>query len=39
MIDVKTVAMVDSNGQWGERWNARMGHYDNPGMSNVEQEK
>ena len=35
VIDVKTVAMVDSNGQVGERWNARMGQYDNPGLSAV----
>ncbi len=39
VIDVKTVAMVDSNGQWGERWNARLGQHDNPGMSAAEQEK
>jgi hypothetical protein len=39
VIDVKTVAMVDSNGKWGERWNAQMAQYDNPGMSHAEQEK
>ncbi len=41
VIDVKTVqvAMVDSNGQYGERWNALMGQYDNPGLSAPEQEK
>ena len=39
MIDVKTVAMADSNGQWGIQWNARLGQHDNPGMSAAEQEK
>ncbi len=39
VIDVKTVAVVDSNGHWGERWNARKGQHDNPGMLAAEQTK
>ncbi len=30
-IDVKTVAMVHSNGKWGERWNRNTNQHDNPG--------
>ncbi len=37
VIDVKTV--VDSNGDWGERWNARDQQHDNPGILVAEQTK
>jgi hypothetical protein len=39
VIDVKTVAVVDSNGIWGERWNARQGQHNNPGMLAAKQTK
>ena len=39
VIDVKTVAIVDSNGDWGERWNSRTNQHDNPGMIAAEQTK
>jgi hypothetical protein len=39
VIDVKTVALVDGNGDWGERWNSRTGQHDNPGMLAAEQTK
>ncbi len=39
VIDVKTVAIVDSNGDWRERWNARDQQHDNPGMLLAEQIK
>jgi hypothetical protein len=39
VIYVKTVAVVDSNGQWGERWNSRQGQHDNPGILAAEQTK
>ena len=32
VLDVKTVAMVDGNGNWGEKWNANTNQFDNPGM-------
>ena len=39
MIDVKTVAILDSSDKWGERWNAQTGQYDKSGMSAAEQEE
>ena len=39
VIDVKTVAMVDGNGVWGERWNSATNQHDNPGMLVAEQTK
>ena len=39
VIDVKTVAMVDSNGDWGEGWNSRTNQHENPGMIAAEQTK
>jgi hypothetical protein len=39
VLDIKTVAMVDSHGNWGERWNARENKHDNPGMLAAEQAK
>jgi hypothetical protein len=39
VMDVKTVELVDSNGDWGERWNARKDQHDNPGMLAAEQTK
>ena len=39
VLDVKTVAMVDSNGAWRERWNAQAHQFDNPGMIVAEQAK
>jgi hypothetical protein len=39
VIDVKTVAMVDSNGVWGDQWNDTMNQHDNPGLVNAEQTK
>ena len=39
VIDVKTVAMVDGNGVWDERWNPATSHHDNPGLLTAEQTK
>ena len=39
VLDVKTVAMVDGNGNWGEKWNANTNQFDNPGMVDAEQTK
>jgi hypothetical protein len=39
VIDVKTVAMVDGNGVWGERCNSTANQHDNPGMLAAEQTK
>jgi hypothetical protein len=39
VIDVKTVAMVDGNGVWDERWNHVTGQHDNPGLLTAEQTK
>ena len=39
VLDVKTVAMVDGNGNWGERWNTDTNKYVNPGMLDAEQAK
>ncbi len=37
-LDVKTVAMVDGNSNWGERWDADTNKYVNPGMLDAEQK-
>ena len=39
VLDIKTVAMVDSHGHWGEQWNAQENMHDNPGMLAAEQTK
>ena len=39
VIDVKTVAMVDSSGSWDERWNAQTAAFDNPGLAAAEAQK
>ena len=39
VLDVKAVAMVDSNGSWDERWNGQRGSFDNPGMAVAEAQK
>ena len=39
VIDVKTVAMVDGNGVWDERWNTATSQHDNPGLLTAEQTK
>ena len=39
VLDVKTVAMVDGNGNWGEKWNANTNQFDNSGMLDAEQIK
>jgi hypothetical protein len=37
VIDVKTVALVDSTGAWVDLWNATTNQHDNPGLVNAEQ--
>jgi hypothetical protein len=39
VIDVKTVAMVDGNGVWDEKWNPATSHHDNHGLLTAEQTK
>ncbi len=39
LIDVKTVAMVDSTGALGERWNATTNQAGNPGLVNAKYKK
>ncbi len=39
VLDVKTVAMVGGNCNWGKRWNADTNKYVNPGMLDAEQTK
>ncbi len=38
-LDVKTVAMFDGHGDWGERWNSTTSQHDNSGMLVAEQTK
>jgi hypothetical protein len=39
VVDVKTVAMVDGNRVWDERWNQVTGQHDNHGLWTAEQTK
>ncbi len=39
VVDVKTLAIVDGNGVWDERWNTATSQHDNPGLLAAEQTK